>query len=176
MAKGISGGKYSAKKARRIEAKDLQVGDVSPTGWVIATKPELKKGEYGDEYYEFQMKKGRQRMTYQVGTNTVQNMTRPMSKQSGFSEDYSKYADKHKDIVDYVKKQIGVDLNKYRDGDGTSSYTTTYWDKNGPKVAVDWKRMPMKDRNAIRQLAESYGGGKLVIETGGAWFKYISRG
>ncbi len=52
--------------------------------------------------------------------------------------DNSKYKKEHDAIIEYVKKQIGTDLNVYRDGDGTSPYTTTYWDLNGPKVCINW--------------------------------------
>lgn len=95
---------------------------------------------------------------------------------TGFSETYSRYAADHKEIVDYVKKQVGVDLNKYRDGDGTSANTTSRWDKDGPKVAVDWKNMPETDRQKLRQLAAAYGGDKLRLEQGGSWFYYVSKG
>ncbi len=40
--------------------------------------------------------------------------------------DNSVYKKEHDAVVEYVKTQIGIDLNAYRDGDGTNPYTTTY--------------------------------------------------
>lgn len=88
--------------------------------------------------------------------------------------DTSKYSAQHNEIVDWVKKQTGVDLNKYRNGNGESPYTTSYWDKNGPKVAVDLKGMSTADRVALDNAAASYGGKRLLVEIGGAWIGYIS--
>lgn len=90
--------------------------------------------------------------------------------------DNSKYKKEHDAAIEYVKNQIGVDLNQYRDGDGTSPYTTTYWDKNGFKVCVNWcgssGGMDRNTQNQIMSLANK-SNGKLVTEWGGAWFKYI---
>lgn len=94
-------------------------------------------------------------------------------KSSKSFDSYSKYAKEHQETVDYIKKQTGVDLNKYRDGDGTSPFTTSYWDKNGFKVAVDTKHMDKKDMQALQNLSVAYGGNTIVMETGGAWFHYI---
>ena len=44
--------------------------------------------------------------------------------------DNSVYKKEHDSIIDYVKSQINIDLNEYRDGDGTSPFTTTYLDIN----------------------------------------------
>lgn len=43
--------------------------------------------------------------------------------------DKSRYKADHEEVVKFVKKQVGLDLNKYRDGDGSSPDTTTYWEK-----------------------------------------------
>ena len=43
--------------------------------------------------------------------------------------DNSIYKDKHDKVINYVKKQIGIDLNNYRSGDGTKPSMTTYWDE-----------------------------------------------
>ncbi len=90
--------------------------------------------------------------------------------------DNSKYKKEHDAVVKYIKNQIGIDLNQYRDGDGTSPYTTTYWDLNGFKVCVNWcgsrGGMDRNTQNRISDLANK-SNGKLVVECGGAWFKYI---
>lgn len=90
--------------------------------------------------------------------------------------DNSKYKKEHDAIIEYVKKQIGTDLNVYRDGDGTSPYTTTYWDLNGPKVCINWCEskggMPRDIKQKIEYLV-SKSNEKLALEWGGAWFKYI---
>lgn len=51
--------------------------------------------------------------------------------------DNSIYKDKHDKVINYVKKQIGIDLNKYRSGDGTKPSMTTYWDVKGIKVCLN---------------------------------------
>ena len=90
--------------------------------------------------------------------------------------DNSVYKDKHDVIVEYVKTQIGIDLNQYRDGDGTSPYTTTYWDLNGFKTCINWcgssGGMDINTQNQIERLVNN-SNGKLALEWGGAWFKYI---
>jgi len=90
--------------------------------------------------------------------------------------DNSVYKREHDTVVEYVKHQIGVNLNDYRDGDGTDPYTTTYWDKKGFKVCVNWcgssGGMDRNTQNQIEYLAKK-SSGKLVTEWGGAWFKYI---
>lgn len=100
--------------------------------------------------------------------STVNNA--PKTTVSGFV-DKSKYAKQHNETVDFIKKQVGVDLNKYRDGDGTSAFTTSYWDKDGFKVAFDLKGMSASDRKSLMQLTTKYGG-KLKVEEGGAWIGY----
>ena len=45
--------------------------------------------------------------------------------------DKSSHKKEHDAIIDYVKSQINIDLNEYRDGD------TTYWDKNSSKVCIN---------------------------------------
>ena len=86
--------------------------------------------------------------------------------------DNSIYKDKHDKVINYVKKQIGIDLNNYRSGDGTKPSMTTYWDVKGIKVCLNWKEMPEKVRKSLEDLVYRYSG-NLVLETGGAWFRYI---
>lgn len=91
---------------------------------------------------------------------------------NGFS-DSSKYAKEHKKTVDFVKEQVGVDLNRFRDGDGSSPFTTSFWDANGEKVAVDFKAMTENERTKILQLSSKpYG---VNVEQGSAWIWYISK-
>ena len=90
--------------------------------------------------------------------------------------DNSAYKKEHDAIIDYVKSQINIDLNEYRDGDGTDPYTTTYWDINGFKTCINWcgSRGGM-DRSTQTKLETlvNKSNGKLALEWGGAWFKYI---
>ena len=91
--------------------------------------------------------------------------------------DNSKFKKQHDEVIEYVKKQIGIDLNIYRDGDGTKPYTTSYWDKDGIKVCINWcgsdGGMDRNTQNKIATLVNN-SKGKLLLEWGGAWFKYIS--
>lgn len=91
---------------------------------------------------------------------------------SGFV-DHSRYAKQHNDVVSFVKEQVGVDLNKYRSGDGSSPSHTTYWDKSGPKVAFDLKGMTSSDRTKLMQLSQKPFG--VTVEQGGAWIGFVSR-
>lgn len=90
--------------------------------------------------------------------------------------DNSTYKKNHDAIIEFVKTQIGIDLNDYRDGNGTDPYTTTYWDKDGVKLCINWSgSIGGMDRNtqyAISDLVNK-SNGKLALEWGGAWFKYI---
>ena len=90
--------------------------------------------------------------------------------------DNSVYKNKHDAVVEYVKTQIGIDLNEYRDGDGTSPFTTTYWDKNGFKTCINWcgssGGMDRSTQTKLETLVNK-SNGKLALEWGGAWFKYI---
>ena len=88
----------------------------------------------------------------------------------------SKYKKNHDSVIEFVKTQIGIDLNNYRDGDGSSPYTTTYWDKNGIKLCINWcGSSGGMDRNTQYRIADlvNKSNGKLSLEWGGAWFKYI---
>lgn len=88
--------------------------------------------------------------------------------------DNSKYKATHDEIVAYVKHQIGIDLNDYRNGNGESPFTTTYWDLNGPLVCVNWcGSIGGMDRNTQNQIMRLTAKGKLTAVWGGAWFKYI---
>jgi hypothetical protein len=90
--------------------------------------------------------------------------------------DNSIYKKEHNAVINYVKEQSGIDLNSYRDGDGSSPYTTTYWDLNGEKVCINWRGskggMNEITQNIITDLVNK-SNGKLGLEFGGAWFKYI---
>lgn len=91
-------------------------------------------------------------------------------------KDNSVYKAEHDAVVEYVKTQTGIDLNTYRDGNGTSPYTTTYWDLNGFKTCINWcgsrGGMDRNTQNQIKRLVNN-SNGKLSLECGGAWFKYI---
>ena len=90
--------------------------------------------------------------------------------------DNSIYKKEHDAIIDYVKSQINIDLNEYRDGDGTDPSTTTYWDKKGYKVCINCsERCGGMDRSTQTKLETlvNKSNGKLALEWGGAWFKYI---
>lgn len=87
--------------------------------------------------------------------------------------DSSRYKKTHNNVVSFVKEQVGVDLNKYRSGDGSSPSHTTYWDKSGPKVAFDLKGMTSSDRTKLMQLAQKPFG--VTVEQGGAWIGFVSR-
>lgn len=91
---------------------------------------------------------------------------------SGFV-DHSRYAKQHNNIVSFVKKQVGVDLNKYRDGDGSSPSTSSFWEKDGAKVAFDLKGMSSSDRTKLMQLAQKPFG--VVVEPAGGWVGFVSR-
>lgn len=86
--------------------------------------------------------------------------------------DRSIYKKNHDKVIDFIREQIGVDLNDYRDGNGTDPYTTTYWDINGPKVCVNWKMMDRIVKNKIRHFTSHTK--EMILEQGGSWFYYIS--
>lgn len=91
-------------------------------------------------------------------------------------KDNSVYKKEHDSVIEYVKSQIGIDLNAFRDGDGTSPYTTTCWDINGFKVCINWNGSTGgMDRNTQQKIENLVNkkNGKLALEWGGAWFKYI---
>lgn len=91
----------------------------------------------------------------------------------GFNEGYSAYSEEHKKTVAYVKQQAGIDLDKYRSGNGEAPNTTTFWDKNGPKVAVNFKRMSQSERTKLISIANRYGGNRLTVEQAGAWMVFV---
>lgn len=95
------------------------------------------------------------------------------AKRAAVVVDSSRYKKTHNDVVSFVKEQVGVDLNKYRSGDGSSPSHTTYWDKSGPKVAFDLKGMTSSDRTKLMQLAQKPFG--VTVEQGGAWIGFVSR-
>jgi hypothetical protein len=84
--------------------------------------------------------------------------------------DNSRYSRKHNEIVDFVKNQVSIDLNQFRTGDGTSPYTTSYWDvKKRSCICVDWSKMTRNQRNAL--LGSKF----IVVTIGGAWIAYIAK-
>lgn len=84
--------------------------------------------------------------------------------------DHSPYKKQHDKTIACVKNQIGIDLNTYRDGNGKSPFTTTYWDINGPKVAVNRKKIPLNALQKLRLLSEKWH--NFTFEQGGSWFYY----
>lgn len=92
---------------------------------------------------------------------------------NGKTASTDKYKASHDEIIDFVKKQVGIDLNKYRDGNGDDPYTTAYWDKSGYKVAINRKALTKEDQNRLNELVAK---GKIKQEQGGSWFDYISFG
>lgn len=106
------------------------------------------------------------------GRGGKRGITNSSANQNNGFVDNSRYAKKHNEIVDFVKQQINLDLNKYRDGDGSRPNMTSYWDKNGSKVAIDLKGMSSIDRNNLMDLTNRYNK-RLVVETGGAWIGYV---
>lgn len=90
--------------------------------------------------------------------------------------DNSKYKKQHNEVISYVREQIGIDLNQYRDGDGTNPSTTTYWDITGPMTCINWcgstGGMDIATKNAILELV-SKSNNKLKLVDAGAWMKYI---
>ena len=90
--------------------------------------------------------------------------------------DNSKYKKQHDDVISYVREQIGIDLNQYRDGDGTDPSTTTYWDIAGPMTCINWRGstgcMDTVTKNAILELV-SKSNKKLKLVDAGAWMKFI---
>ena len=95
------------------------------------------------------------------------------SARAGGFKDGPRDAKEHNSIVSFVKKQVGVDLNKYRSGDGSSPSDTAYWDKSGAKVAFDLKGMSSSDRAKLMQLTQKPFG--VTVEQGGAWIGFVSR-
>ena len=99
-----------------------------------------------------------------------------MAQKGGSMIDKSTYKKEHDEVLDYAKEQIGINLNEYRDGDGSDPFTTTYWDINGPKVCINWSGKPggmNEDAKAKLSKLALRSNGKLSLEQGGAWFKFI---
>ncbi len=68
---------------------------------------------------------------------------------------------------DWIKNQIDVDIDKYRND------TTRRFD-NTKLTNVDWSSMPKTERRRIEELASRYGG-SLKLHNNGAWMKAIQR-
>lgn len=84
--------------------------------------------------------------------------------------DNSRYRKAHNEIVDFVKNQVSIDLNQFRNGDGTSPYTTSYWDvKKRSCICVDWSKMTRNQRNTLLSLKF------ITVTIGGAWIAYIAK-
>jgi hypothetical protein len=82
--------------------------------------------------------------------------------------DNSRYRKAHNEIVDFVMHQVSIDLNQFRNGDGTSPYTTSYWDvKKRSCICVDWSKMTRNQRNTLLSLKF------ITVTIGGAWIAYI---
>lgn len=107
------------------------------------------------------------------GTEKEQMWWAEEAKRAAVVVDRSRYKKTHNDVVSFVKEQVGVDLNKYRSGDGSSPSHTTYWDKSGPKVAFDLKGMTSSDRTKLMQLSQKPFG--VTVEQGGAWIDFVSK-
>lgn len=83
--------------------------------------------------------------------------------------DNSRYKKAHNEIVDFVKHQVSIDLNQFRTGDGTSPYTTSYWDrKKRSCICVAWENMTRNQKNAL--LGSKF----ITVTIGGAWIAYIA--
>ena len=107
------------------------------------------------------------------GWNANEHEFESEAKRTAVVVDSSRYKKTHNDVVSFVKEQVGVDLNKYRSGDGSSPSHTTYWDKSGPKVDFDLKGMTSSDRTKLMQLSQKPFG--VTVEQGGAWIGFVSR-
>lgn len=66
---------------------------------------------------------------------------------------------------DWIKKQVNVDIEKYRDSD------TKQFDKRG-FITVNWKGMPQTERAYIEQLATKYPN-RIQLFDAGVWAKQI---
>lgn len=83
--------------------------------------------------------------------------------------DNSRYKKSHDKIVNFVMHQVSIDLNQFRTGDGTSPYTTSYWDvKKRSCICVDWSKMTRNQKNAL--LGSKF----ITVTIGGAWIAYIA--
>lgn len=95
------------------------------------------------------------------------------SNKTGYDESYSKYTKEHTETVDFIKNQLNIDLNKYRDNSNPKNpFTTARWDKDGVKVAFDKKSMSRNEINSLQRLAQSYTK-QIVVEDGGGWIGYV---
>lgn len=86
-------------------------------------------------------------------------------KPSDPAEPVKKDTARQSEIVNYISKQTGIDLNKYRDD------TTRKSDKRDG-INVDWSSMSKSDRQKVTDLANRYGG-RFTLEDNGAWMKLI---
>lgn len=66
---------------------------------------------------------------------------------------------------DWIKKQVNVDIEKYRDS------ATKQFDKRG-FITINWKNMPRTERAYIEQLAQKYPN-RIQLFDAGAWAKQI---
>ena len=135
-----------------------------------------KNGEYGTGEHEFdRWREGHYVNGYWIPGGWVTDydkMNAAKEKKLATIVDNSRYKKSHNETIDFVKKQVGVDLNKYRTGDGSTPDMTTFWEK-GPKVAFDFKKMSRGDWDKLMQLTtKPYG---VTFEQGNAWIGYISR-
>ena len=84
--------------------------------------------------------------------------------------DVSKFAENHRRIVDLVFSQVGLDLNKYRTGDGSNPFHTHYWEQDGPGLVFDRKSMPRTDFQKLQSLHTA---GVIELHDFGAWMSII---
>lgn len=66
---------------------------------------------------------------------------------------------------DWIKNQVNVDIEKYRDN------ATKQFDKRG-FITINWKNMPRTERAYIEQLAQKYPN-RIQLFDAGAWAKQI---
>lgn len=74
---------------------------------------------------------------------------------------------KQDQLIEFIKKQVDIDLNDYRDE------TTRSFDKRN-FLNVDWKSMSRDTQRKIYQAVNAYGGQKIIMQDSGSWMKSFS--
>lgn len=69
-------------------------------------------------------------------------------------------------ISDFIKTQVNVDINKYRD-EKTKRFDTRRY------ITVDWKRMPQTERQQLSHLTIASYSKTIDIEKQGTWMALI---
>lgn len=75
----------------------------------------------------------------------------------------------HEEITEYIKKQLNIDVTKAREN--------MFDKRNG--FNIDSRLLSGNEFNAIKELARSYGGKKISVETNGAnryFIRLLKRG